>query len=432
TVFVREDPKFLYILPQYSQFISAIQEKNPVYILLQVPDIDSNLQNKSLVPLIPGYKNEFGTDRLTSTENVKWLHGFIGAKYSNIFDLEYKYYKAEKEMNTIIKSAKRDADHLETKIEQENQPNLHVLILISQPITACGFSVKINITCNKYSTTIFYKNEIARINYSKLVAGAGLVEESAKNSANFALHAACEQIQAQNKHILEVSFDNSWSHIREASQASGEFIYNGNIKGYRKLQIYKNKKGETITINEENYNSSSKQIEHANLIRSIAKITLILIKYNIVLGVAVDRDLNTVYAACIHASDDNYPLIIDKNLYQIYYDIIVEHLFDNHSQCWSKIYWKVGNPDLVLSEPNLVGKSSIQLNALKAFLKGITQLAPHQNLITKMRTSQNESINKIKLNYTDKKQNYPKSYRTRHALAVIYNNNGFLKMLQIL
>ncbi|CAG8853020.1 12422_t:CDS:1, partial [Gigaspora margarita] len=27
---------------------------------------------------------------LTSTENVKWLRGFIGAKSSNIFDLEYK------------------------------------------------------------------------------------------------------------------------------------------------------------------------------------------------------------------------------------------------------------------------------------------------------------------------------------------------------
>ncbi|CAG8798006.1 7969_t:CDS:2, partial [Racocetra fulgida] len=91
----------------------------------------------------------------------------------------------------------------------------------------------------------------------------------------------------------------------------------------------------------------------------------------------------------------------------------------------------VDNPDLVLPEPNLVGKFSIQLNILKAFLKGITQLAPHQSLITKMHTSQNESVNRIKLNYTDKKQDYPKSYRTRYALAVIHTNNGFLKILQI-
>ncbi|CAG8776853.1 21522_t:CDS:2, partial [Gigaspora margarita] len=658
TVFVHEDPKFLRILPQHSQFISAIQEKNPVYMLLHVSDIDSNLQNKSLVPLIPGYKNEFGTDstfqnksntqqtfersddllhyiennssivynghfsipnllELTSTENVKWLRGFIGAKYSNIFDLEYRHYKAEKEINTIIKSAKRDADHLEAEIEQGNQPNLvlnlqksninSVLIqalgnkitktqnqlnytkkrlrrsynkiislqeslennssndsessdiekdqdslsitsetselqeiidamiaksklgsslfvstntflelIINQPCSACfntdiatkkyqitarGFSVKINITCNKCSTTMFHKNEAAGIDYSKLVAGAGLVggvnkeewttmlcacgitrqsgrmqyfqkqetffqkiQESAENSANFALHAACKQIQAQNKHMLEVSFDNLWSHIREASQASGEFIYNRNIEAYHlveKPQIYENKKGETITINKGNYNSSSKQMEHANLIGSIAKITPTLIEYNMVLGVAVDGDLNSnktladqpivskifadlkhkattvrkkiaVYAACIRASDENYPPITDKDLHQMHYDTVVEHLFDNHSQCWSEICWKVDNPDLVLPEPNLVSKSSTQLNALKTFLKGITQLSPHQSLITKMRTSQNESVNRIKLNYTDKKQDYPKSYRTRHALAVIHNNNGFLEMLQIL
>ncbi|CAG8737544.1 12021_t:CDS:2, partial [Gigaspora rosea] len=173
---------------------------------------------------------------LTSTENVKWLRGFIGAKYSNIFNLEYKHYKAEKEMNTIIKSAKRDTDHLEAEIEQGNQPNLKMnliiqekdqdslsitseiselqeiidtmitksklgsslfvstntflKLIINQPcsacfntdittkkyqITACGFSVNINITCNKCFTTIFHKNEAAGIDYSKLVAGAGLV-----------------------------------------------------------------------------------------------------------------------------------------------------------------------------------------------------------------------------------------------------------------
>ncbi|CAG8714696.1 9712_t:CDS:2, partial [Racocetra fulgida] len=287
---------------------------------------------------------EKSDDLLHYIENNPSLRGFIEAKYFNIFDLEYKYYKAEKEMNTIIKSAKRDADYLKTEIEQENQPNLvlnlqksninSVLIqaleslenesdnssessdiekdqdslsitsetselqeiidimitksklgsnlfvstniflelIISQPcsacfntdiatkkyqITACGFSVKINITYNKCSTTMFYKNETAGIDYSKLVTGA-----------------------AHNKHLLEVSFNNSWSYIREASQASSKFIYNGNIE-------------ETITINEGNYNNSSKQIEHANLIRSIAKITPTLIKYNIVLGVAVDGDLNS-------------------------------------------------------------------------------------------------------------------------------------------
>ncbi|KAF0553856.1 ATP dependent DNA helicase [Gigaspora margarita] len=110
-------------------------------------------------------------------------------------------------------------------------------------------------------------------------------------------------------------------------------------------------------------------MEHANLIGSITKITPILIEYDIVFGVAVDGDLN------------------------------------------------MNNSDLILPEPNLIGKSNLQSNALKEFLKRITQLVPYQSLITKIRTSQNESVNRIKLNYTDKKQDYPKSYKTRYALA---------------
>ncbi|KAF0555148.1 ATP dependent DNA helicase [Gigaspora margarita] len=119
-------------------------------------------------------------------------------------------------------------------------------------------------------------------------------------------------------------------------------------------------------------------MEHANLIGSITKITPILIEYDIVLGVAIDGDLNS---------------------------------------------------NKTLADQPI---SNIQSNALKEFFKGITQLAPHQSLITKIRTSQNESVNRIKLNYMDKKQDYPKSYKTHHALAVIYNNNSLLELLQIL
>jgi hypothetical protein len=50
-------------------------------------------------------------------------------------------------------------------------------------------------------------------------------------SAENALEAVCEKLQNNNQDILEVSFDCSWSHVREASQASGEFIYNGELEG---------------------------------------------------------------------------------------------------------------------------------------------------------------------------------------------------------
>ncbi|CAG8769234.1 2769_t:CDS:1, partial [Dentiscutata heterogama] len=67
------------------------------------------------------------------------------------------------------------------------------------------------------------------------------------------------------------------------------------IIGYHlveKPRIYKNKKEETIVINEGNFNNSSRQMEHANLISSITKITPTLIEYDIVLEVAIDGDLN--------------------------------------------------------------------------------------------------------------------------------------------
>ncbi len=43
-----------------------------------------------------------------------------------------------------------------------------------------------------------------------------------------------------------------------------------------------------------------------------------------------------------------------------------------------------------------------------------------------IRTSQNEAVNRIKLNYTDKKTDYPKS-----TLAILHNNNGVEYLLKV-
>ncbi|CAG8700393.1 160_t:CDS:2, partial [Funneliformis caledonium] len=71
-------------------------------------------------------------------------------------------------------------------------------------------------------------------------------------------------------------------HVREASQASGEIIFNGELED-----------GKCVTIQEGNYDSSSQQMEYAILIAIIKKILTILEKYNIKLNVGVDRDLST-------------------------------------------------------------------------------------------------------------------------------------------
>ncbi|RIB13401.1 hypothetical protein C2G38_2041013 [Gigaspora rosea] len=250
--------------------------------------------------------------------------------------------KAKKEINSVIKLVKRDASSLESEIEQGIQTDLMLNLQKSDINSAliqtlgnkiikmqkelnntkkrlCRSHQKIitlqellekesDSSSDEYSDIesdqdetsniqeiinllitkgklVFYKNEADRINYSKLIASAGLVGgvnreewvtmlcacESAENSANFALRAACEQVKSQGyraKPIVDY-------HLVE------------------KPQIYKNKKDETIVINEGNYDKSSRQMEHSNLIGAITKITPMLIEYDIVLGVAVDGDLNS-------------------------------------------------------------------------------------------------------------------------------------------
>ncbi|RIB12705.1 P-loop containing nucleoside triphosphate hydrolase protein [Gigaspora rosea] len=110
----------------------------------------------------------------------------------------------------------------------------------------------------------------------------------------------------------------------------------------------------------------------------------------------------------------------------------VNHLLDNHDNCWVEICWKVQNLKIRLADPNLIGYTQNQANALKEFLKKYTKLPQKQSLITTIRTSMNEAFNYIKLNYTDKKINFAKSFSARHGLAVLHNNNSFLEMLEVI
>ena len=81
-----------------------------------------------------------------------------------------------------------------------------------------------------------------------------------------------------------------------------------------------------------------------------------------------------------------------------------------------------------LSTPNLVGIDDNKCRRLLEFLKKIMKLKENQSLITIIRTSYNEAFNRLKLNYTEKKTDYSKSFRARHALSVIHNNNSFIEL----
>ena len=82
----------------------------------------------------------------------------------------------------------------------------------------------------------------------------------------------------------------------------------------------------------------------------------------------------------------------------------------------------------MLPTPNLVNANESQCSCLVEFLKKITKLKNDQSLITTICTSYNEAFNRLKLNYIEKKTDYPKSFKARHALSVIHNNNGFVEL----
>jgi hypothetical protein len=135
--------------------------------------------------------------------------------------------------------------------------------------TSCiGFKIKIDIDCLLCKTIDSYSNQSKDINFSQLVAAATLagginhyamqtalavigvttqscsrsyhqyqsqmfptIISKANESAKQALNAAIAHANAKEKKSLSVGYDCSWSHSRNAGQASGEFIYLDELEG---------------------------------------------------------------------------------------------------------------------------------------------------------------------------------------------------------
>ncbi|CAG8681797.1 13643_t:CDS:2, partial [Ambispora gerdemannii] len=135
-----------------------------------------------------------------------------------------------------------------------------------------------------------------------------------------------------------------------------------------------------------------------------------------------------VYAASSRANNSQVLTPDDEELTWMHTEGLICHLRGNHNKCWPEVCWIVENPDLSLSTPNLISADENQCKRLLEFLKKIMKPKEHQSLITTIRTSYNEAFNRLKLNYTEKKIDYPKSFRARHALSIIHNNNGFVEL----
>src|SRR5437868_4296397 len=110
-------------------------------------------------------------------------------------------------------------------------------------------------------------------------------------------------------------------------------------------------------------------------------------------------------------------------------DSLIRHLQNNHSLCWSDVYWIKDDPTIILQEPTLCHSPQSRINTFKKFLGTICHLPTGQGIVTLNRTSQNEAFNRVKLMYLDKKIDYWQLYAARHALAVVYYNEGYTYLL---
>ncbi|CAG8822334.1 1327_t:CDS:10, partial [Gigaspora margarita] len=141
-----------------------------------------------------------------------------------------------------------------------------------------------------------------------------------------------------NKKSLSVGFDCSWSHIRNANQASGELIYQEILSNYfhkpiiafhvvEKARIVKDE-GVVKTIYQGNFDKSSRQMKYAILIEILNQISLLLEKADLHLNIYIDGDL-----------DSNKTLVNISIISNIYANLKhltrnIRNSLQNHIMCW--------------------------------------------------------------------------------------------------
>ncbi|GBB93276.1 hypothetical protein RclHR1_21400001 [Rhizophagus clarus] len=297
-------------------------------------------------------------------------------------------------------------------------------------VISVGFSVKTRILCNDCRKTTEYKNKTYQNNFGILVSGAGIaggancqqmktIFSTVVTSAAEALEIACSHIVNIEEKVLPVSFDISWSHVRNANQASGELILQKNfLSQSRKTKDQE----ESQIIYQGNFDKSSHQMEHAILIEVLEKIQPSLDKYDLMLDISVDGDLNSnktlssirsvnkiygdlkhigknirkkiaknavwkdyenvimkyytrvVYAATARKEDPDIETPEDQEVLNLQINGLVAHLSGDHSLCWEEFCWHKSNIDLELPEPNLLKHDNNKRASFKSILIEVFRL----------------------------------------------------------
>jgi hypothetical protein len=160
----------------------------------------------------------------------------------------------------------------------------YIALMVCQPCETCGdqnptnktcsitcpsgFAAQCRITCIECNNTKTHSNEPDGVDLSMCAAAAGIagginhyaltrafammgitrqssrpsyntyqqkisqsICKTARECTERSLHDVLEYLHLQNNNTLSVSFDVSWSHVRNANEASGEFIFQGRVPG---------------------------------------------------------------------------------------------------------------------------------------------------------------------------------------------------------
>ncbi|CAB4493376.1 unnamed protein product [Rhizophagus irregularis] len=127
-------------------------------------------------------------------------------------------------------------------------------------------------------------------------------------------------------------------------------------------------------------------------------------------------------------NDPNAPT--NEELRYIQVEGLIQHLLNNHDLCWKEVCWYKENEELQLQAPTLQSFTKTEIEGFRQMLLTIFKLPIQQSLVTHYRTAYNEAFNRKILRFTDKRIDFWASYKARHALAVIDNNEGLDCMME--
>ena len=274
--------------------------------------------------------------------------------------------------------------------------------------------------------------------------------------------------------LLPVSFDSSWTHVREAGESSGEMVCLKALPGRNPYPIiahylvYKSRGTDEGRVREGNHEASSREMEHACLLALLEQVRPALLANNIMLDMVVDGDLSTnatlMTTGCVKRIsvdlahrikrvpkffdklDSRHPAkpfkMIARHLLSTYAfgsvrwgkserDLrhflavgVYAHLCGDHQHCWAEACIHVRNNHLTLAEPNLLSRTYNDRAAVRDMLERIYATPAEQRLVTILRSSVSESIHHEKQRRCPKTTDFWMSFRERLGLGIISHNDG--------